>query len=39
VAFRAGKKIEWDAVNMKIKNAPEAERFLKREPRPGWSLG
>jgi predicted dehydrogenase len=39
VAFRAGKKIEWDAVNMKIKNAPEAERFLKREPRQGWSLG
>ena len=39
VAFRAGKKLEWDAANMKIKNAPEAERFLKREPRKGWSLG
>ena len=24
--------------NMKFKNAPGAERFLKREPRKGWSL-
>ena len=39
VAFRAGKKIVWDAKNMKIPNAPEAERFLGREPREGWSLG
>ncbi len=39
VAYRAGKKIEWDGVNLKIKNAPEAERFLGRKPREGWSLG
>lgn len=38
VAYRAGKKIEWDAKNMKIPNAPEAEVFLGREPRAGWSL-
>lgn len=38
VAFRAGKKLEWDAKNMKFTNAPDAERFLKREPRKGWSL-
>ncbi len=38
VAFRAGKKIEWDAKNMRIPNAPEAERFLKREYRSGWKL-
>jgi hypothetical protein len=39
VAFRAGKKIEWDPKTMKIPNAPEAERFLGREYRKGWSLG
>lgn len=39
VAYRAGRKIEWDAANMKIPNHPDAEKFLKREPRKGWSLG
>ncbi len=38
VAYRAGKKIEWDAKRMRIRNAPEAERFLKREYRAGWKL-
>ena len=38
VAYRAGKKIEWDAKNMRIPNAPEAERFLGRESRKGWTL-
>jgi predicted dehydrogenase len=38
VAYRAGKKIEWDPINMRIPNAPEAERFLRREYRNGWSL-
>ena len=39
VAFRSGKKIEWDAANLKIPNAPAAEAFLGRDYRPGWSLG
>ncbi len=38
VAFRVGRKIEWDPQGMKCPNAPEAEPFLKRAPRPGWSL-
>ena len=38
VAYRAGKRIEWDAVNMKIPNAPEAEKYLGREYRAGWEL-
>ena len=38
VAYRAGKRLEWDAQNMKIPNAPEAERFLKRDYRAGWTL-
>jgi len=38
VAFRAGKKLEWDAENLKFPNAPDAERFLGRKYRDGWSL-
>ena len=38
VAYRAGKKLEWDAKNMKIPNAPEAEKFLGRTYREGWKL-
>lgn len=38
VAFRAGKKLEWDSKNLKIPNAPEAEKFIKRDYRDGWSL-
>ncbi|HEX8914407.1 MAG TPA: Gfo/Idh/MocA family oxidoreductase, partial [Humisphaera sp.] len=30
VAYRAGKPLQWDPVNMKFPNAPEAERFLRR---------
>ena len=39
VAYRAGKKLEWNAKEMKIPNAPEAEKFLGRKYREGWSLG
>ena len=38
VAFRAGRKLDWDAKNMRIPNAPDAERFLRRDYRPGWIL-
>jgi hypothetical protein len=38
VAMRAGKKVEYDSVNMKITNVPEANQFLTREYRPGWEL-
>jgi len=38
VAYRAGKRLEWDPANMKFPNAPDAEKFLKREYRAGWSL-
>ncbi len=39
VAYRAGKRIEWDAKAMRIRNAPEAEQYLGREYRKGWKLG
>ncbi len=38
VAFRAGMKIHWDAKAMKIVNNEEANQFVGREPRDGWSL-
>lgn len=38
VALRAGKRIEWDAQAMKVKNVPEANDFLHREYRKGWTL-
>lgn len=39
VAFRTGKKLEWDSANLRCPNAPQADQFLRREYRPGWSLG
>jgi predicted dehydrogenase len=38
VAYRAGKKIEWDTAKLYVRNAPEAEPFIRREYRKGWSL-
>jgi hypothetical protein len=38
VALRAGKKVEYDSVNMKITNIPEADKYLVREYRKGWEL-
>ena len=37
VAFRTGKKLEWNAAALKVPNVPEAERFLRREYRKGWT--
>ena len=37
VAYRTGKKIEWDYQNLRARNAPEAAPFIKRpEYRKGW---
>jgi hypothetical protein len=38
LAYRTGKKIEWDSANLKAKNCPEADRFIRREYRKGWAL-
>jgi len=38
VAFRAGKKLEWDPVAMKATNCPAADAFIHREYRKGWKL-
>jgi hypothetical protein len=38
VAYRAGKKLEWDPAKLKATNAPEADPFIKRAYRKGWEL-
>ena len=38
VAYRTGKKLEWDADKLYAPNAPESERFIRREYRKGWKL-
>jgi predicted dehydrogenase len=38
VAFRAGKRLEWDAAKMKATNCPAADAFIHREYRKGWKL-
>lgn len=38
VAYRAGKKLEWDPVKLAATNCPEAEPYIRRTYRKGWSL-
>ena len=38
VAIRTGKKITWDAERLMCPNAPDAERYIRREYRKGWVL-
>ena len=38
VAYRTGKKLEWDPAKLYAPNAPEAEPFIHREYRKGWTL-
>lgn len=38
VAIRAGRKILWDGPNMKVTNAPEAQKFVEAEYRDGFDL-
>jgi predicted dehydrogenase len=38
VAYRAGRKIEYDGSTGRVTNAPEANAFLRREYRAGWPL-
>ena len=33
-----GKKVEWDAQNMKCTNMPELDRIIRRSYRKGWEL-
>jgi predicted dehydrogenase len=39
VAYRVGKKIEWNSKNLRVTNTAEAEQYLGRDYRKGWKLG
>lgn len=38
VALRLGRKIEWDAPRMRVKNAPEAAGLIRPAYRRGWTV-
>lgn len=38
VAYRSGRRIEYDPVKMRIPNAPDAEKYLRRVCRRGWRI-
>ncbi len=38
IALRYEEKLEWDGENMKVTNIPEANQYVRREYRDGWSL-
>ena len=38
LAIRAGQRFEWDGPSMTCTNVPEANQYVKREYRKGWSL-
>ena len=38
VAYRIGKKLEWDALKLKATNAAEADAFVTKAYRKGWEL-
>ncbi len=38
VAFRLGRKLEWNAKRMTVRDVPEAAPLIRRRYRPGWNL-
>lgn len=38
VAYRVGKKLQWDPKSMKATNAPEADKLIRCPYREGWQL-
>lgn len=38
VAYRVGKKLEWDSKKMKAKNCKEAEEYIQHHYRKGWKI-
>jgi predicted dehydrogenase len=38
VAYRVGKKLQWDPVKLAAINCPEAAQYVRREYRKGWEV-
>jgi predicted dehydrogenase len=37
-SYTVGKKLQWDSANLKATNCPEADRFITKKYRDGWTL-
>jgi len=38
VAYRVGKKLQYDARRLKATNCPEADQYIRKTYREGWEL-
>ncbi len=38
VAYRTGRKLQWDWQNLKATGCPEADQYIRREYRKGWTI-
>jgi predicted dehydrogenase len=38
VSYRVGRKLEWDAPNLRAADLPEADEFIRHRFRAGWTL-
>ncbi len=38
VAYRVGRKLDWDTKNLKATNCPEADEYIRKTYRKGWVL-
>lgn len=38
VAYRSGKRLDWDAESLVARNAPDASQYVTKEYRPGWEV-
>jgi predicted dehydrogenase len=38
VAYRVGKKIEWDPKHLRAKNCPDADQYIQHHYRSGWRI-
>jgi hypothetical protein len=38
VALKAGSSIEWDSAALKARNCPDADQYIRRDYRKGFSI-
>jgi predicted dehydrogenase len=38
IAIRTGEKLDWDGPNLKFTNSPQANKYIRRQYRSGWTL-
>ena len=38
VAYRTGKSLDWDGATLKATNAPEADKYIRKQYRKGWEV-